>query len=245
MFQKRSILDDVSIASPCPLKFEQMTGDEKIRFCDLCQLNVYNVSQMTRIEAEELLNDKSDQVCLRLYRRKDGTLITKDCPVGKRFSDRIKFKIRSIAAVIVSFIGSASALAQADSKLLKEIGRTEGPTDMNLFEVSNVIDGRPYLKRDKDGSPIKTISRPYIDKGPDTSAKDAFDAAIKYEADKNYESALASYECSIDAFRNSKNGYDAVFAKMVAKRYATLLRLTKNKKKAKAIEREFSREKNK
>lgn len=245
MFQKRSILDDVSIASPCPVKFEQMTGDEKIRFCDLCQLNVYNVSQMTRIEAEELLNDKSDQVCLRLYRRKDGTLITKDCPVGKRFSDRIKFKIRSIAAVIVSFISTASAFAQSDSKLLKEIGRTEGPTDMNLFEVSNVIDGRPYIKRDKAGTSINTISRPYIDNGPDTSAKDAFDAAIKYEADKNYESALPSYECSIDAFRNSKNGYDAVFAKMVAKRYATLLRLTKNKKKAKAIEREFCREKNK
>ncbi len=180
MFQKRSILDDVSIASPCPVKFEQMTGDEKIRFCDLCQLNVYNVSQMTRIEAEELLNDKSDQVCLRLYRRKDGTLITKDCPVGKGFSDRIKFKIRSIAAVIVSFISTASAFAQSDSKLLKEIGRSEGPTDMNLFEVSNVIDGRPYLKRDKAGTPINTTSRPEIDNGPDTSAKDAFDAAIKY-----------------------------------------------------------------
>ena len=78
------LLDRLRIASPCPADWEQMTGDERVRFCDLCHLNVYDISQLTRNEAASLIANTEGRICARLYRRTDGTIITGDCPVGLR-----------------------------------------------------------------------------------------------------------------------------------------------------------------
>jgi hypothetical protein len=44
------------IASPCSVGWDHMTGDDRTRFCDLCQLNVYNVAGMTEAEVRELVS---------------------------------------------------------------------------------------------------------------------------------------------------------------------------------------------
>ncbi len=46
------VLEDVRIASPCSASWEDMTGDARVRFCGKCAKNVYNLSEMTRDEAE-------------------------------------------------------------------------------------------------------------------------------------------------------------------------------------------------
>ncbi|MEP6707239.1 MAG: hypothetical protein ABJC05_06945, partial [Pyrinomonadaceae bacterium] len=48
-------LDNLRPASPCPVGWEQMTGDERVRLCRLCDLHVYNISEMTRDEAYALI----------------------------------------------------------------------------------------------------------------------------------------------------------------------------------------------
>jgi len=77
-------LDDLRVASPCPADWEQMKGDDRVRFCDLCQLHVYNFAQLSRKEANALVAGIEGRLCARLYRRTDGTVITRDCPVGLR-----------------------------------------------------------------------------------------------------------------------------------------------------------------
>jgi len=72
-------LNVIDIARPCPADWNAMHGDERVRFCDHCQLNVYNLSEMTRPAAEKLLIEKEGHLCVRLYRRMDGTVITRDC----------------------------------------------------------------------------------------------------------------------------------------------------------------------
>jgi hypothetical protein len=60
-----------------------MAGDERIRFCPQCQLNVYNLSAMPREEAEAIVRQRETaRVCIGFYRRPDGTILTRDCPVG-------------------------------------------------------------------------------------------------------------------------------------------------------------------
>lgn len=49
------LLDRARIASPCPVRWEEMVGDERTRFCARCSKTVYNLSEMTRLEAEALL----------------------------------------------------------------------------------------------------------------------------------------------------------------------------------------------
>src|SRR5690348_11198318 len=46
------LLDRIQIASPCEASWDAMNGDDRVRFCGLCEKNVYNLSAMTRDEAE-------------------------------------------------------------------------------------------------------------------------------------------------------------------------------------------------
>src|SRR6478672_7179724 len=108
-------LDRLRIATPCPISWEQMTGDSRVRFCDHCQLNVYNLSALSRLEAEQLIAVTEGRLCARLFRRADGTVLTKDCPLGLRALRRqVAKRTAAIFAAIVSF--SAVAFGQHGSK---------------------------------------------------------------------------------------------------------------------------------
>ncbi|MCA1594161.1 MAG: hypothetical protein LC754_16355 [Acidobacteria bacterium] len=84
MSKHTSPLDHVRVAAPCAADWERMNGDERVRFCGQCQLNVYNLSGMTKAEAEALITNAEGRLCVRFYRRADGTILTNNCPVGLR-----------------------------------------------------------------------------------------------------------------------------------------------------------------
>ena len=75
-------LEQVRVAAPCPADWGKMVGDERVRYCGSCSLHVYNLSGMTRREAEGLIASSEGRLCVRFYRRPDGTILTRNCPVG-------------------------------------------------------------------------------------------------------------------------------------------------------------------
>jgi hypothetical protein len=75
-------LNNISIASPCSADWNEMYGDDRKRFCGHCKLSVYNLSGLSRYEAEGLIMNAEGRVCVRFYHRADGTVLTKDCPIG-------------------------------------------------------------------------------------------------------------------------------------------------------------------
>jgi hypothetical protein len=77
-------LDDVQVASPCTANWDAMAGDDRRRFCPQCHQNVYNISAMTREQALSLLRERERTPCVRFFRRRDGTILTADCPIGIR-----------------------------------------------------------------------------------------------------------------------------------------------------------------
>ncbi len=79
-----SLLDDIHIASPCHTAWGDMTGDDRVRHCRECNLNVYNFGSMTEAEITALIRSTEGRLCARLYRRADGTLLTADCPTRQR-----------------------------------------------------------------------------------------------------------------------------------------------------------------
>jgi hypothetical protein len=107
--RKRSLpmLEDVRIASPCNMSWDEMKGDEKSRFCGKCEKKVYNLSAMTREEAEQFMATRTAEVCVRLYKRADGTVMTSDCPVGVR---RKRVRRAAIALAGTSVLAAAAAL---------------------------------------------------------------------------------------------------------------------------------------
>jgi len=102
------ILEELRIAAPCTARWDAMTGDERVRHCGQCDKNVYDLSQMTRAEAEQLIVATEGQACVRLWRRADGTVITSDCPVGVRRRRRRRGLFAAVGgtvAAVAAFIG--------------------------------------------------------------------------------------------------------------------------------------------
>ena len=97
------LLSSIRVASPCTADWDQMVGDDQKRFCSQCNLNVYNLSAMPAEEAAAFVEKAEGRVCIRLYKRADGTVITQDCPVGLRL-------LRKKAAKAARRIVTAAAL---------------------------------------------------------------------------------------------------------------------------------------
>ena len=107
MNERTDILGRVRVASPCAASWDAMEGDGRVRFCRECNLHVYNLSGMTRREAEALVANAEGRLCVRFYRRSDGTVITRNCPVGLRALKRRVSRIAGAAltAVLGFFAG--------------------------------------------------------------------------------------------------------------------------------------------
>ena len=80
-----------------------MVGTDKMRFCNQCSLHVYNLSAMTRDEAEHLVLSREGRLCVRLYKRSDGTVITEDCPKGL---EKIRRRMKMVAGVVAGALAT-------------------------------------------------------------------------------------------------------------------------------------------
>lgn len=101
------LLDDIRVASPCHERWDAMTGDEQARHCGSCNKNVYNLSAMTREAAEALVREKEGKLCVRYYRRADGTILTADCSVGVR---RKRVQLVAAAGAVTALAAGAAAM---------------------------------------------------------------------------------------------------------------------------------------
>ncbi|MFS8067956.1 MAG: hypothetical protein ACMG6S_16505 [Byssovorax sp.] len=106
------LLDSVQIASPCTASWDEMIGDDRARFCTHCQKDVFNLSALPREEAETFLRARTAEVCVRLYKRTDGTVLTSDCPVGVKRKRRRK----AVVAAVGGGLLAAGALLQMASR---------------------------------------------------------------------------------------------------------------------------------
>lgn len=111
---KTAPLKKIHVASPCPLRWEQMIGNERVRHCSECNLNVYNLSALTARQAEELIASREGRLCVRFYQRADGTVLTQDCPVG--FRSVVRRVSRIAGTALSALLGVAFAAGQAASK---------------------------------------------------------------------------------------------------------------------------------
>ena len=109
-------MEHLRVATPCEASWQDMAGDERVRHCTLCSLNVYNFSEMTRDEIRALLLQTEGRICGRLYRRADGTLLTRDCPTGLR---AVRQRVSRVAAAVIAALFSVSAFASGNKTCVK------------------------------------------------------------------------------------------------------------------------------
>jgi hypothetical protein len=134
----QDVLSQVGVASPCPARWSEMKGDDRARFCDQCHLTVYNLSAMSASEAVELVTEREGRVCVRFLRRRDGMMVTSDCPVGTKIAHRRRFeRFASAAALAVtSLCGGTYLLAQsADDSRHGQRGSVQDLVDWVKFQL--------------------------------------------------------------------------------------------------------------
>ena len=111
------ILNDIHIAAPCPVPWDAMQGDNLMRHCAECDKQVYDLSELTAQQAVNLIREKEGKLCIQLYRRKDGTVLTADCPVGVRARMRRFWREgAALAASLATFLFFSGCESSGDSE---------------------------------------------------------------------------------------------------------------------------------
>ena len=110
-------IEHYRIATPCPISWNQMSGDDRVRFCDHCQLHVYNLSELSKLEAQTLIASKEGRLCARLFQRADGTILTKDCPAGLR---ALRLRVSKRVAAVFGAIAGIANLSLGQTVLSKD-----------------------------------------------------------------------------------------------------------------------------
>ncbi|MBS1953767.1 MAG: hypothetical protein JST89_06275 [Cyanobacteria bacterium SZAS-4] len=73
-----SLMRSARIKSPCSVDWESMSGDDRIKLCGKCDLEVINTLVLSDAEVRHALLrvQNGERVCMRFFRRADGTFIT-------------------------------------------------------------------------------------------------------------------------------------------------------------------------
>ena len=107
-----------SVAKPCPVGWDTMRGNDRERICDMCERSVYNIAAMTPAEVKKLAaRASSERICVKLYRRADDTVMTRDCPVGLRAYRKRVAKFAGTALSLVLGLFSAGYGQSNDRKV--------------------------------------------------------------------------------------------------------------------------------
>ncbi|HUR98620.1 MAG TPA: hypothetical protein VMZ26_11200 [Pyrinomonadaceae bacterium] len=111
------------------MDWDSMDGDERKRFCSDCKLNVYNLSSMTRYDAEHLLRMSEGRLCVRYFQRADGTILTQNCPVGwARVKQRASIFAAAAFSLVVSLLGGIFMISSFRGRDTQVLGTVAYPS---------------------------------------------------------------------------------------------------------------------
>ena len=116
-----------------------MKGDARVRLCAACNCNVFNFAEISSEEARQLIrrNSEGERICARIFKRFDGTVLTKDCPRGYshgwRYARKLLPSAKGVGLILVVlvalFIGTVTLFGDNIRQLfsMSSDGGMEGP----------------------------------------------------------------------------------------------------------------------
>jgi len=118
-----------------------MAGDERVRYCPECKLDVYNFSEMSDADIESVVSHRDGRLCARFYQRSDGTMLTRNCPVGiraivRRVSGFASAALAAVISVAPAFTGAP--LPKHGSTLLQIQPAQTGIT-LDVIDASGAV----------------------------------------------------------------------------------------------------------
>lgn len=78
MARTLDVLDRLRINEPCRARWDDMHGNDEVRFCGHCAKNIHNLSAMTRADALRLVEESRGGLCIRYETTAAGSVFTRD-----------------------------------------------------------------------------------------------------------------------------------------------------------------------
>jgi ankyrin repeat protein len=104
-------LDRISIPKPCDADWEAMIGNDQVRFCTHCKLQVTNLSSMNRREAMLLVARAEGRLCVRFVQAPGGDVLTREVP--ERLHQIVRRASRIAAGAFTASLSLSTAAAQS------------------------------------------------------------------------------------------------------------------------------------
>lgn len=99
---KNEFLKEIEVKNPCSQDWDEMTGNDEVRFCSHCNLSVNNLSAMTRKKALKIVRESQGGICVRYVQN----------PVDKTpvFAERL-YQITRRAGIAAGVLGASLSLS--------------------------------------------------------------------------------------------------------------------------------------
>ena len=148
------VLDNIRVGTPCRVAWDAMPGDERKRACSKCEKNVYNISELTRAEAEALIIQHEGKLCVRYYQRPDGTILLSDCTIRGAAYWKRRAGVAALAAMVA--VGAYMKLRPRPEgeAAAVEIQGSE-PTSVRVQLTSHEAQKPPLAHHDPIRKPVK------------------------------------------------------------------------------------------
>ena len=151
----KNFLNNLTVSSPCTADWNSMVGNDQVRFCEHCSLQVHNLSLMTRNQAQRLVARSNGRLCVRYHQDPEGKPMTS--PVRQKLH-RINRRVSRIAAgAFTATLSVTSAVAQSSASSQAGNLNPSYATQPNRWDRASSITG---TIKDQNGAliPNATIS---------------------------------------------------------------------------------------
>ena len=101
--KKSDFLDNLRVARPCSQEWNEMIGNDQVRFCMHCAKDVNDISSMTRKKARKLVRQSGGRLCIRY--------ITHPQTAGPVFADDLVQIVRRAPRLATGVVSAALSFA--------------------------------------------------------------------------------------------------------------------------------------
>jgi hypothetical protein len=170
--------------SPCSADWDRMVGNERVRYCPDCKLDVYNFSSMSDEDVERIVSRREQRLCARVRQRPDRTVMTRNSSVS--FSVVMQRISRVASIALAAAISVAPAMA----------GPPRTALGHNLFQIQQTRGGLVLAVVDHSGAVLPKARVTIVNEKTKTKVNGETDANGQFRIsdlpDGSYEITIES-----------------------------------------------------
>lgn len=139
---KKNLLDRIDIKTPCNENWEEMNGNDNVRFCSHCSKDVYDLSSMTRGRAEQLVRDSEGRLCVRYVRDARGKVANaqpRHIQISRRAAVATSVLATSLTLSTLAYSQSRPVPLHADRNAVRESILQKDRNFLDPFTISGVV----------------------------------------------------------------------------------------------------------